>query len=386
MSSVQVNILLLCLGAIQGVFLFLLLFKKRHSLPGYAFLAGYFAVMLMQIAMKIASKLWLMQNTGALYSLSYYLPFLYGPLIYLFVCKVTGKRQVNKKDVLHFVPFILILSVFAFGEPRMKVPVILVPLFHTVWSMILQLVSLAVYHCLAYYNLNKESSSSMSHMTQYRIKWLKQFVASSFVVCSAIAVVICLMYYHFPHWQNIRFGFTALTVFIYWISYKAWSQPELFSFVRGYSNEPVDRSVIPALRVHLPLKKYSNSGLAEDDMQRIITALENKMHFDKLYLDEGLTIDLLAENLGCSKHHLSQVLNERLNKSFYDYINHFRVEEAKLMLSDPAKVNHKIAAIAYDSGFNSISTFNDVFKKISGTTPSQYRKQREEKALQKQRV
>lgn len=183
----------------------------------------------------------------------------------------------------------------------------------------------------------------------------------------------------------MRFGFSALTVFIYWLSYKAWNQPELFAVIRGYSHETVERSIAPKLTVHLPLKKYSNSGLSENDIERIIAGLGKKMKMDKPYLDAELTIDSLAESIECTRHHLSQVINEQLGKSFYDYINQYRVEEAKQLLADPSRGNHKIASIAYDAGFNSISTFNDVFKKLAGSTPSQFRKQREEK-LQQQRV
>jgi AraC-like DNA-binding protein len=388
MTTVNVNILILCLGAIQGVFLFLLLFKKRHLLPGYAFLAAYFGVLLLQIVMKLASKLWLMQTTGALYSFSYQLPFLYGPLIYLFVCKVTGQKEADKKDVLHFIPAIAVVALYLLGNPKYNVPLLLVPLFHTKWSMFLQLISLAAYHTIAFYYLKKYSgklSATINSSAKYRINWLRQFIIASSIVCSVIAVVICLMYYNFPRGQNIRFGFAALTVFIYWISYKVWSQPELFAVIRGYSNEIADRSIAPKLTIHLPVKKYSNSGLGADDMKRIITALENKMQRDKSYLDTELTIDVLAESIACTRHHLSQAINEQLNKSFYDYINHYRVEEAKHFLIDPSKDNHKIASIAYDAGFNSISTFNDVFKKVTGSTPSQYRKCRQVK-LEKQRV
>lgn len=389
MTSVQVNILLLGLGAIQGIFLFLLLFKKRHALPGYTFLAGFLAVMLLQIVMKAISKVWLMHTTGPLYLFSYNLPFLYGPLIYLFVCRVTGYRKPGKKDILHFLPSVVMIAHLLFNDLYRYVPFVFFPILHTFWSMVLQLISLAIYHTLAFIYLKKNSvdiSSSIGAAVKYRLIWLKQFVASSFIVCSVIAVIICLMYYNYPHWQNIRFGFVALTVFIYWISYKAWSQPELFAVIRGYSNETADRSIVPKLTVHLPAKKYSNSGLAENDMQRIINALENKMQLEKSYLDTELTIDALAESISCTRHHLSQAINGKLNKSFYDYINHYRVEEAKHLLGNPDKDVHKIASIAYDAGFNSISTFNDVFKKVTGSTPSQYRKQREEKALQKQRV
>ena len=95
----------------------------------------------------------------------------------------------------------------------------------------------------------------------------------------------------------------------------------------------------------------------------------------KPYLDPELSINDLADLVKCNRHHLSQVLNDELHRSFYDYINRFRVDEARQLLIDPANEGLKIASIAYDAGFNSLSTFNDVFKKIAGVTPSQFRKE-----------
>ena len=140
------------------------------------------------------------------------------------------------------------------------------------------------------------------------------------------------------------------------------------------------------LSVHLPAKKYANSGLCDEAMQRIINTFRNKMQEDKLYLEPELTIDALAMTIACSRHHLSQALNEKPGRSFYDCINHYRVEEAKLLLADVSRASHKITSIAYDAGFNSISTFNDVFKKITGITPSQYRKNTCLKNISRQRV
>jgi AraC-like DNA-binding protein len=68
------------------------------------------------------------------------------------------------------------------------------------------------------------------------------------------------------------------------------------------------------------------------------------------------------------------VLNDTIGLSFYEYVNCYRVSEAKALLSDASRKDHKIASIAYDAGFNSLSSFNDVFKKMTGQTPSQYRK------------
>jgi AraC-like DNA-binding protein len=87
-----------------------------------------------------------------------------------------------------------------------------------------------------------------------------------------------------------------------------------------------------------------------------------------------LNIDKLAEELSCQKHHLSQALNDVLHQSFNEYVNQKRVQEAKMILSDLSFNHHKIASIAYDAGFNSLSSFNEIFKKIEGLTPSQFRK------------
>jgi AraC-like DNA-binding protein len=114
--------------------------------------------------------------------------------------------------------------------------------------------------------------------------------------------------------------------------------------------------------------------LNEGEKERIGAELARVMKDEKIYLDAELTIDLMAEKVSCSKHALSQVLNECMKQSFYDYINHYRVEAAKLLLNEEGRKAHKISSIAYDAGFNSISTFNEVFKKISGCTPSEFRK------------
>ena len=99
------------------------------------------------------------------------------------------------------------------------------------------------------------------------------------------------------------------------------------------------------------------------------------METDKLYLNSDLTLRELAEKLSISPHNLSEILNTRLNQSFYDFINRYRVEEVKRRLADNDSDKYSLIAIAFDSGFNSKSSFNTIFKKQTGSTPSQYRNQ-----------
>src|SRR5262249_53164716 len=138
--------------------------------------------------------------------------------------------------------------------------------------------------------------------------------------------------------------------------------------------------------LHSVEKKYSNSGLDKRRSQQIIETLEKTLRNDKPFLNPDLSIEELAASISCTRHHLSQAMNELMSKGFYDCINQYRVEEAKLMLGNPEKDNQKISSIGFDAGFNSVSSFNEVFKKFTGKSPSQFRKQRENFKYQKQRV
>ena len=97
------------------------------------------------------------------------------------------------------------------------------------------------------------------------------------------------------------------------------------------------------------------------------------MNKNKPYLNSSITLNNLADLCNVTSHHLSQIINDRFEKNFFDFINCYRIEEAKLNLSDPEKANLTILAISNEVGFNSKSAFNTAFKKHTNTTPSQFR-------------
>jgi YesN/AraC family two-component response regulator len=96
------------------------------------------------------------------------------------------------------------------------------------------------------------------------------------------------------------------------------------------------------------------------------------MQESKPYLRNELTLQELAKKLKIPRHYLSQIINDRLNQNFYTFINEYRVNEAKSLLLDPRFRHYSILAVALDSGFNSKATFNAVFKKQCGMTPSEF--------------
>ncbi|HSW61328.1 MAG TPA: two-component regulator propeller domain-containing protein [bacterium] len=119
--------------------------------------------------------------------------------------------------------------------------------------------------------------------------------------------------------------------------------------------------------------KYASSSLSEEDMNFYKETLEKYMKDEKPYLDNELSIRKLAELLEMQPHHLSQVINSGFNNNFYTYINNYRINEVIDLMKDPKRKHHTILAIAYDSGFKSKSSFNTIFKKMTGKTPSEFR-------------
>tara|TARA_R110000868_G_scaffold132180_1_gene342751 strand:+ start:21600 stop:24482 length:2883 start_codon:yes stop_codon:yes gene_type:complete len=140
----------------------------------------------------------------------------------------------------------------------------------------------------------------------------------------------------------------------------------------------------------LAFKKYKSRGLTNKDNSKVkrfhkpidpklegenmdkIKELNQLMELDKFYLDSELGLSQLADKIGVSTNHLSMLLNDYIGKNFYDYINHYRVEEVKARLKNPDYQKQTLSSIGGDCGFNSKSAFNRIFKNLTGKTPSEY--------------
>jgi AraC-like DNA-binding protein len=97
------------------------------------------------------------------------------------------------------------------------------------------------------------------------------------------------------------------------------------------------------------------------------------MQSEKPYLKPNLSLSDLSLMLGISSHNLSEIINTQLKKSFYDFINSYRIEEVIRLMKEDKNEAYSILSIAFDSGFNSKSSFNMIFKKLKGQTPSHFR-------------
>ena len=200
----------------------------------------------------------------------------------------------------------------------------------------------------------RESFSSLEHIN---LRWLRLVTMGQIVIWSVAFVVE--MFKSDP--RRINVVWLLVSAFMYMVGYFGISQPEIFT-ARIESGESTGTG-----------EKYGKSALSAAEAELILKRLEKMMKSEKPYVNAGLTLPLLSKQLSIPVHHLSQVINQHLGKNFFEFINGYRVDEAKRLLVDPKMRNLTLAAIGFEAGFNSVSSFNSIFKKVTSTTPSRYR-------------
>jgi YesN/AraC family two-component response regulator len=117
-------------------------------------------------------------------------------------------------------------------------------------------------------------------------------------------------------------------------------------------------------------EKYASNKISSEEAKSLVQKIEKTINDQSLFKNPNLTLPQLAKTVNIRQHRLSQLLNDNLEKSFTQFINEFRIEEAKKLLKTES--NLKMEIIAEKSGFNSNSTFYTAFKKITNTTPAKY--------------
>lgn len=143
------------------------------------------------------------------------------------------------------------------------------------------------------------------------------------------------------------------------------------------STRPEPAAVPTELAVSSPeppiRRKYEKSALSAEQETALLTRLTQLTTTERTYLRADVSLAALARQLNTSPHHLSQVLNNRLGVSFFDWLAQHRVAEAQRLLADPATARLKIDEIAERVGYNSSSAFHTAFKRLTNQTPAQFR-------------
>jgi AraC-like DNA-binding protein len=216
--------------------------------------------------------------------------------------------------------------------------------------------------------LKKKTEISNSFFTDFYCLEIKrmQWLTISFIITFLFVIITSLakpqIFYNPFNGQN-ESSDIAITFFI--VSFI------FFNIMQSVKHEKHDSD---KNQDYISAKKYERSGLKEKEAERYLNAIEEFMKNEKPYLDSDLTITSLSEKLNIPRHYLTQVINEKLKKNFFMYINEYRVNEIKKMMADDQFHDYSILRIAYQSGFNSKSGFNNAFKRFTGHTPSEYKK------------
>jgi AraC-like DNA-binding protein len=164
--------------------------------------------------------------------------------------------------------------------------------------------------------------------------------------------------------------FSGVVFFVLFIGVFGISQTPVF-FTPGSGDKVEDLSSKIPLDEHTS-EKYQKSGLTEDAAARLSDALETFMRLKKPYKNPDLTMDELAAMLAVNPHQLSQVINSRVGRTFYHYINSYRIQEFLALAVLPESRKFTYLGLAHDCGFQSKTTFNKYFKTETGKTPSEY--------------
>jgi AraC-like DNA-binding protein len=208
---------------------------------------------------------------------------------------------------------------------------------------------------------NRSIKDSYSNIDLINLNWLKYLTLGMIIIWSIVAF-LTIADIVMPRLGQINALLNIpLSILIYSIGYMGLKQPEIF----------LNPFLIPSQSESNV--KYQRSGLSDENAEEIKHRLLTLMTSEKPFLSHDLTLQKLAEQLKTSSHNLSEVINTRIHQSYYDFINQYRVEEFKNRLSDPENERYNLLSIAFDSGFQSKGTFNSIFKKFTGMTPSEYK-------------
>lgn len=305
---------------------------------------------------------------------------LHGPFLYLYISSLTNdKFQISWKNLIHFTPFVLfnLYIVLASFFPHYAQKIRLdhsdnvhgTAYFFNLF-LILTVLSGPVYILLTirlFRKLDINIFNNFSVSKNVSLDWMRKLIYTFGVVWTVLLIFTTVHHvFGLFSWSFCTNGlFLSLSVFILLIGFLGLNQKEIFV---QYPDKQIEYVIDE------PKAKYATTLLKEDEMDDYIKKIEQYMDIEKPYLNADISLPELSERMNIPSHHLSRVINEKLNMNFFDFINQYRVEEVKSRIQDPQYVHLSILGIAFDSGFNTKSAFNRVFKKMTGMTPSEFKR------------
>lgn len=292
---------------------------------------------------------------------------LFGPIIYLYAQGVIFRDfKLSIGNLLHLIPYLLLtISLLSLRNltPVTSEEIIANDLPWQIYLInILMYVHIFVYLGLCYKSLWKYREiikNKYSQIDQINLDWLS-FSLNTFGLISFVSLAQSLIALT-ENRSAFMVTLILLLIFIFYfvnrVILKALRQPEIFAGIT--QNET---------------SKYLGSNLTPSQIEAYKKQLVVLLNTEKPFLNPQVSLTDLSEKLSVSTKHLSQVINQSFNLSFFDFVNSYRIKEAQQILKESKDDKLTVLEVMYEAGFNSKSSFNTAFKKETGQTPSQFRK------------
>lgn len=383
------------LGSAQGFFLALALFS---SPSGNRLANRYLGALTIVFALALID--YFLDITGLrdpyiqLRTLLWPKEFLYGTLIYFYVRELTqpSHHKLRGKQWLHFLPTFLHAMVawsLLLLSPQRQTAILgettgnglpddllawLLADFE-LWTVIAQLTIYLIICFQLLHQHRQRIEKNFSFTEKISLNWLR-----SLLIGIVVVYVIWLVEELISDWLDLALTFDialalSMVILIYTMGYLGLRQPIIFSkSTADQSGEKTAGAEQTYVAQGQTPEKYKNSPLSPDLSKALLGELLEVMQSETPYLDNQLSLPQLADRLNVSVNYLSQVINEQRNQNFFDFINSYRIDQAKQLLVNPQSDIKNILSIALESGFNSKSAFYNAFKKHTGMTPGEYRK------------
>ncbi|UJH66400.1 helix-turn-helix domain-containing protein [Allomuricauda sp. SCSIO 65647] len=352
-------------------FFFLLLNKKNKSLPDTVL-----AFWMLMVGIHLTSTYIYTEGYWEIYphfiGITAPLPLLYGPMLYMYVVhSIKDGKKIRNNDFWHFLPVIVAyLYMFKFyffysAEEKSMIDNGEIDDFGTFGNVLVVaiIISAIAYTVISYRLLRRHRKlieDNFSNDERISLGWLKSFIWGVGIIFLTVALILIsrdLLGVIFPF--NPEFIFYSMIVFsVLCLGYFGIRHQNIFTDNKIFKIEEDEKS------------SYRNSGLKEDFASLKHKELLDLMAEQKPYLEPNLNLNTMAGKLDLPLHHLSQIINQFEEQNFNDFVNKYRVEEFIQRASKDRQFS--FLALALDSGFNSKSTFNSVFKKHKGVTPSKF--------------
>ena len=356
------------IGLTITCFLILLLFLKKEKQTADYLLIGWLVILVVHLFLSYIEYTEIAYKYPHTLGLIFPLPLLHGLFLYLYASELTFSSILKSKTIfLHLLPFLfLIVAAIPFYglSASQKIEIFQQQGQGYEWYTITQLILISI-SGLAY------SVATLLKIKKYRERLLNYFsnTEKKKLECVEYAAIGLSVIWIVAVFFAPPIIFTAVTIFVLFIGIFGINQATVF-----YSDTTIEPVVVSEKTTEkLPeQEKYARTGLENEEAEKLMIRLEALMQTEKPFTESELTLKDLAGMLDCSPNHLSQVINSMYGKTFYHYINSYRVKEFLEKTALPENKKFTFLALAYDCGFNSKTTFNKYFKLETGKTPSEY--------------